>query len=587
MMTKGGIRRELRLLEIEGDNFITILNFMPMDINTGQVYFYWMADCMWPELENVIRKATLRLSGKRSYETKTLSKLAKTEESPYFSVKLTYVPDLDNSLRDALDVHFDEDEPISNINIKAEVTFKGDRLKLKEALDRLQGFNESENIRKPKLICPKTPTTKRPLQQLQNQNEGAMSPQRIDLCADNEDSIITTSISLSLPPARVKKDSTDHSSQEEKRKGKDEPKKQPKKEKDSDESKKREKTETEDKKSSKTNILKKKRTKSSKEDKSQTKMTNYFSSPSTSKSTGYLSQEDEDALTLIIQKRNSSYSDEDLFDDAMPSECSPVKKKKKTPEREENSIFDVMPSECSPVEEKVKREKREKRKKKEEPKFIDSYIWDSPLPLTPRASTSKSEWDSQSENDSQTDYSAYVKLAQSSPVKQCTPVRRTCKEEVEEIHKRFPDPDSLEFFKDCEKFKSVLAKGDTGALHSKVVERLFKAHLEYLQAVHNGEIRSLLREEFHQSCDNGSTMQYADGGLLFSFENLNRLTDLVSATFHKNKAAENMNVNYTMKVLIPELIARIVMSAYRLNKDEALKKIKEVSITQSQKLFKF
>jgi hypothetical protein len=37
-------------------------------------------------------------------------------------------------------------------------------------------------------------------------------------------------------------------------------------------------------------------------------------------------------------------------------------------------------------------------------------------------------------------------------------------------------------------------------------------------------------------------------------------------------------MNYTLGVLLPEFIARMVMSVYKKNKDDALKKIKKLSI---------
>jgi hypothetical protein len=44
-------------------------------------------------------------------------------------------------------------------------------------------------------------------------------------------------------------------------------------------------------------------------------------------------------------------------------------------------------------------------------------------------------------------------------------------------------------------------------------------------------------------------------------------------------------MDYTVKVLLPEFLSRMIMSVYKISKKEALKKIKEISIRISEKFF--
>jgi hypothetical protein len=46
-------------------------------------------------------------------------------------------------------------------------------------------------------------------------------------------------------------------------------------------------------------------------------------------------------------------------------------------------------------------------------------------------------------------------------------------------------------------------------------------------------------------------------------------------------------MNYTLGVLLPEFIARVVMSIYGVNKEDAMKRIKDISIFLSDIQFDF
>ncbi|XP_065341044.1 uncharacterized protein LOC135940183 [Cloeon dipterum] len=511
MLTKGGNKRELRLLEINGTGFVVIFNFMPMEFNAEKNYHYWMMDCMWPELESLVQRSSLNLAGQTPYNHKILLSLFKTEESANFKVKISYVPDI-GSLKDALDVEDDYNGSISEINIKAEVHFKGDRSKLKAALDILQQFNEPENVGAAKVRRPKTPIKKKPFKQLQNYS------------GDQADSDIEC---LSPKPEPLWKASTHKV--EEKRKSTDDSQEEVKKIKIS--------------KESKATVRQKKGSKS-KLDKNQPTLKNFFS-PSQNRGKSILSQEEDEKIENIFsldRKSDTTDSQEDIFadDGHVVAELSPLKK---TPK--ENYYTPTYDS-----------------------------VFDSPQPSTSKCNLSESQT------------ARFVMLSQS-PVKANTPMRKHSQDEDAIIRDNYPDPDDAEYRKCCKQFRKVLESGDTDVMDCAVIEKMFESHTDYLWALHNGKVPSLLREEFFKTEDNGYAMHYEEGGLLFSFENMNMLTNMVAQTVHKSKDDQNKNMNYTIKVLMPELIARIVMSVYKVSKQDALKKIRDISVYQSHKIFNF
>ncbi|CAB3383612.1 Hypothetical predicted protein [Cloeon dipterum] len=511
MLTKGGNKRELRLLEINGTGFVVIFNFMPMEFNAEKNYHYWMMDCMWPELESLVQRSSLNLAGQTPYNHKILLSLFKTEESTNLKVKISYVPDI-GSLKDALDVDDDYNGSISEINIKAEVHFKGDRSKLKAALDTLQHFNEPENIRAAKVRLPKTPIKKKPFKQLQNYS------------GDQVDSDIEC---LSPKPEPPWKASTHK--EEEKRKSTDDSQEEAKKIKISKESK---------------AAVRQKKGRKSKVDKNQPTLKNFFS-PSQNRGKSILSQEEDEKIERICsldRKSDTTDSQEDIFAD----DC--------------NVVAEHSPLKLTPKENY----------------FTPNYdsVFDSPQPSTSKCNLSESQT------------ARFVMLSQS-PVKANTPMRKHSQDEDAIIKDNYPDPDDAEFRKCCKQFRKVLENGDTDVMDCAVIEKMFKAHTDYLWALHNGKVPSLLREEFLKTEDNGYAMHYEEGGLLFSFENLNMLTNMVAQTVHESKDEQNKNMNYTIKVLMPELIARIVMSVYKVSKQDALKKIRDISIYQSHKIFNF